>query len=137
MLIVKIIPDTPQSSPSRRRLTTRKIQIVWSTIKKFSPVQRLKNSARNRRRKLLENGGRLYASHPDVSCSNLAELAYVHKRSHDDMDVLALARNSQPKESLLSSLQQEQAKLISETRAEFNEEDRTVGKINFFCFIKF
>ncbi|CAG2121899.1 unnamed protein product [Medioppia subpectinata] len=76
----------------------KKFQTIWSTIKRFSPVHRIKNSYN--RRKLFERTERLYSSHPDISCNNLVVLTQIDtKRSRDDTDAITLTKSSRNKHS--------------------------------------
>ncbi|RWS16204.1 multiple C2 and transmembrane domain-containing protein 1-like isoform X8 [Dinothrombium tinctorium] len=78
---------TPNSSPARSSKKLSGIQSIWATLKKFSPVQKLKHSSL-KRNKRLDDGSRLSCSHPDISSNNLAALTN-KQRSHDDLRVIA------------------------------------------------
>ena len=95
--------DSPSPSPSavRRARAVKKITSAWSAIKKFSPVRKIKSSQWTiRTRKRLADDGRLSMSQPDISCSDIAGLAYKHKRSRDDMDLILKNNNTNPKRPL-------------------------------------
>ncbi len=93
--------DTPNSSPIRaKKFSSKRIQTIWSAIKRFSPVHRLKNSSRNKK-KFFKPGERLYASHPDISCNNLVVLTQIEsKRSQDDTDAIRMSRSVKSKQPL-------------------------------------
>ncbi|CAG2163717.1 unnamed protein product [Oppiella nova] len=76
----------------------KKIQTIWSTIKRFSPVHRIKSSYN--KRKTLEKNQRLYSSHPDISCNNLVVLTQIEtKRSRDDTDAITISKSTRNRHS--------------------------------------
>ncbi|XP_054159573.1 multiple C2 and transmembrane domain-containing protein-like [Oppia nitens] len=86
-------PQQPSSPTGTKKL--KKIQTIWSTIKRFSPVHRIKNY---NKRKLDEKTERLYSSHPDISYSNLVVLTQIeNQRSRDDTDAAIALTKSKSK----------------------------------------
>lgn len=100
--------ESPSSSPARvRRAAVKRMSSLWSSIKTSSPVRRAKNALLSTRafksttsskrisvRSNLCDAGRHSFSHPDVSCSNLAELAFPQSTSRDDMALLSMAKTT-------------------------------------------
>jgi len=103
--------ESPSPSPSavRRARAVKKITSAWSAIKKFSPVRKIKSSqwTIRTRKRLADDDGRLTMSQPDISCTNIAGLAYSHKRSRDDMDLI-LKNTNQKRPLAYDSLDDEQ-----------------------------
>ena len=88
------------SSPARvRRAAIKRMSSLWSSIKTSSPVRRAKEAFLASRSRSSGNQdkrssgtnlrSRYSYSHPDVSCSNLANLAFPQSSSRDDMALLA------------------------------------------------
>ena len=102
--------SSPSSSPARvRRAAAKRMSSLWSSIKTSSPVRRAKNAFLSHRKSsgnysssipkrnsgeddksIFRGAGRHSFSHPDVSCSNLATLAFPSSSSRDDMALLAM-----------------------------------------------
>ena len=96
--------DSPKSSPIKpRRFATKRFHNIWSAIKRFSPVHRIKDNTSNKKQKLIVDVKRLCASHPDISSCDLVGLAQVKPRkSRDDMDLI-LSKSRKIKDSLIST----------------------------------
>lgn len=134
-----VIPS-PSSSPARvRRAAVKRMSSLWSSIKTSSPVRRAKNAFLSHRKSTgnyslstpkrrtsgdngrgsLRGAGRHSFSHPDVSCSNLASLAFPSSSSRDDMALLAM--NKPTTSATKSSIFQKQTSLAESIRGSERE----------------
>lgn len=133
--------DTPTSSPGAvRKAAAKKLANAWTCIKKFSPVQKIKNThwAVRSRKKFGES--RLSQSQPDISSSNLVGLTYGHRRSRDDMD-LVLGRNNNltnPKESLLTGIEEDEGGRCSQLdRMSTTTQEHFLNSVSKRCALKY
>lgn len=83
--------NSPNSSPSKLiRSSGRRLQSIWTAVKRFSPVNRLKTGSPllTKKRKTFEQASRVCLSHPDLSVHDLSSVC--KPRSRDDLDILAI-----------------------------------------------
>ncbi|XP_015785297.1 multiple C2 and transmembrane domain-containing protein isoform X1 [Tetranychus urticae] len=89
--------NTPNSSPSRLiRSSGRRLQSIWTAVKRFSPRLKTGSPLLVKKRKTLEQASRVCLSHPDLSVHDLSSVC--KPRSRDDLDILAInkAANASP-----------------------------------------
>lgn len=101
-------PTLSSSSPSRMvKSSGRRLQHLWSAVKKLSPVNKFKAAASSRaernllarKQKTYDEANRIYLSNPDLSVHDLASIA--RPRSHDDLDIIALSKQQKEQQQIV------------------------------------